>query len=95
MNKPMPRRALVKIPPPVQTFTTQQVADLLGVTKRCLLNWLRDDKVPEPERDRNDHRVWTQEALSRALAYKAERRQPQRWGQHAKDRHPEPQGRDG
>ena len=61
------------------SFTTQEVADLIGVTKRCLLNWLRDGKIPEPERDRNQYRIWTQSDLSVALAFKQQRLQP-RWG---------------
>jgi excisionase family DNA binding protein len=73
-----------------QVFTTQEVADLVGVTKRCILNWLRDGKIPEPDRDRNRYRVWTQRDLSVVLAYKGLRYQPERWGQHAKDRDPEP-----
>lgn len=75
-----------------QSFTTQEVANLAGVTKRCILNWLRDGKIPEPSRDRNDYRVWTQKELSIVLAYKQQRRQPQRWGQHAKNRDPKPEG---
>ena len=78
-------------------YTTQEVATLLGVTKRCLLNWLRDGKIPEPARDRNHYRVWGQHDLTIALAYKEQRRAPSRWGQtesrHAEDRHPEPEGR--
>ena len=74
-------------------FTTQEVADLVGVTKRCLLNWLRDGKVPEPDRDRNQYRIWTQRELSAVLAYKQARHQPQKWGQHAKNRDSEPEGR--
>jgi excisionase family DNA binding protein len=74
-----------------QVFTTQEVADLVGVTKRCILNWLRDGKIPEPDRDRNRYRIWTQRDLSTVLAYKGQRRNPQRWGQqYAKDRDPEP-----
>jgi DNA-binding transcriptional MerR regulator len=75
---------------PEQTFTTQMVADLAGVTKRCILNWLRDNKISEPDRDRNQYRVWTQRDLSLVLAYKAKRSQPKNWGQHAKNRDPEP-----
>jgi excisionase family DNA binding protein len=71
-------------------YTTQEIANLVGVTKRCILNWLRDGKIPEPERDRNRYRIWTQRELSNVLAYKQQRRQPERWGQHAKNRHSEP-----
>ncbi len=78
-----------------RTFTTQEVADLVHVTKRCILNWLRDGKIPEPARDRNQYRIWTQRDLSTVLAYRQQRSQPKKWGQHAKNRHSEPQGRYG
>jgi excisionase family DNA binding protein len=71
-------------------YTTQEVADLVGVTKRCLLNWLRDGKISEPDRDRNRYRIWTQREVSTVLAYKQKRLRPEKWGQHAKDRHSEP-----
>lgn len=76
--------------PAEQVYTTQEVANLVGVTKRCILNWLRDGKIPEPVRDRNRYRVWTQREISNVLSYKAQRKQPQRWGQHANNRDPEP-----
>lgn len=75
-------------------FTTQEVADLVGVTKRCILNWLRDGKIPEPDRDRNSYRIWTQHDLSVVLAYKQQRQQPMKWGQHEKNSDPKSQGRD-
>jgi excisionase family DNA binding protein len=76
-------------------YTTLEVATLLGVTKRCLLNWLRDGKIPEPERDRNQYRVWGQNDLTAALAYKEQCRSPKLWGQHAKNSDSKPEGRDG
>jgi excisionase family DNA binding protein len=79
----------------MKVFTTQEIADLAGVTKRCILNWLRDGKIPEPDRDRNSYRIWTQHELSTVLAYKELRQQPQKWGQHAKNSHSKSKGRDG
>jgi len=61
-------------------YSTQEIADLVGVTKRCILNWLRDGKIPEPDRDRNQYRIWTQRELSQVLAYKGQRLKPQKWG---------------
>jgi excisionase family DNA binding protein len=43
-----------------QTITTEQVAKILGVSKRTLKIWLHNGKVPEPKRDeRNNYRIWT------------------------------------
>lgn len=42
------------------TYTTQEVADILKVSKKTLLNWLRMSKIPEPVRnENNNYRVWT------------------------------------
>jgi DNA-binding transcriptional MerR regulator len=42
------------------TYTTQEVANIVGVTKKTLLNWLKSNKIPEPIRDEtNNYRVWT------------------------------------
>ena len=39
---------------------SEDVAGILGVTKRTLKNWLRRGKIPEPQRDpNNNYRVWT------------------------------------
>ena len=43
-----------------QTITTEQVAKILGVSKRTLKTWLLIGKVPEPARNpKNNYRVWT------------------------------------
>jgi len=49
---------------PKPTFTTQEVANILKVTKKTLLNWLREGKIPEPYRDTsNNYRVWIAEDI--------------------------------
>lgn len=46
------------------TYTTQEVADIIRVSKKTLLNWIRVGKVPEPRRDKkNNYRVWTAEDI--------------------------------
>lgn len=51
---PMPRN------PDTSALTSEQVATILGVTKRTLKNWLRSGKIPEPRRNpRNNYRLWT------------------------------------
>ena len=43
-----------------QKITTEQVANILGVSKRTLKTWLQNGKVPEPERNpKNNYRVWS------------------------------------
>lgn len=50
---------------PKPTFTTQEVANILKVTKKTLLNWLREGKIPEPQRDTsNNYRVWIAEDIA-------------------------------
>jgi hypothetical protein len=50
---------------------TAEVADIFGVTKRTLKNWLRREFIPEPERNpSNRYRLWTLEdveAIRRSL----------------------------
>ena len=54
-----------------QSVTTEQVAKILGVSKRTLKTWLQTGKIPEPPRNpKNNYRVWTLpdvEALRRIL----------------------------
>ncbi len=45
-------------------LTTLEVARELNVSKQTLLNWLYAKKVPEPPRNRNGHRLWSQSRLS-------------------------------
>jgi hypothetical protein len=45
-------------------LTTLEVARELNVTKQTLLNWLYAKKVPEPPRNRNGFRLWSQARLS-------------------------------
>jgi len=50
---------------PKPTFTTQEVANILKVTKKTLLNWLREGKIPEPQRDNsNNYRIWIAEDIA-------------------------------
>ena len=45
-------------------LTTLEVARELNVTKQTLLNWLYAKKVPEPPRNRNGFRLWSQARVS-------------------------------
>ena len=45
---------------------SQEVADVLGITKRTLMNWLRTNKIQEPERNQaNRYRRWTTQDVER------------------------------
>ena len=53
---------------------SQEVADVLGITKRTLMNWLRAEKIPEPERNQaNRYRRWTAQDVQRIRQIIAER----------------------
>ena len=44
----------------VQYLSTGQVAEILGITKRTLKNWLKAKLIPEPQRNpMNRYRRWT------------------------------------
>ena len=56
-----------------RTYTTQQVADAIGVSKKSVLRWLRAGKIREPRRFRFDgpsYRIWSERDLQAALNYK-------------------------
>lgn len=53
---------------------SQEVADVLGITKRTLMNWLRAEKIPEPERNQaNRYRRWTPQDVERIRQIIAEK----------------------
>jgi DNA-binding transcriptional MerR regulator len=50
---------------PKFTYTTHEVANIVGVTKKTLLNWLKSKKIPEPVRnEKNNYRIWTAEDIA-------------------------------
>lgn len=52
----MPRKPTAR----ASSLRSDQVATILGVTKRTLKNWLRAGRIPEPPRNpTNNYRVWT------------------------------------
>ena len=55
---------------------SQEVADVLGITKRTLMNWLRTQKIQEPERNQaNRYRRWTPQDVERIRQTIAEKNQ--------------------
>jgi len=69
MSKLEPREAVY--------LNTGQVAEILGITKRTLKNWLKAKWIPEPERNpANRYRRWTLddvEAVRRILSERNQR----------------------
>jgi len=50
-------------------YNTHQVAEMAGVHKDTLLRWLREGRLPEPNRDRNGWRVFTPEEAEKVVRY--------------------------
>lgn len=50
-----------------QTYTTQEIADLVGVHKNTILNWIKGGKVLDPPRDRNNARIWNARDLKKLV----------------------------
>ena len=50
-------------------YRTKDVADRVGVTKDTILRWLKEGKVPEPKRDRNGWRAFTEEDLQVVVGF--------------------------
>jgi len=57
----------------MRTYSTAEVAKLIGVSKNTLLRWLYSGKVSEPRRLMNggqDVRIWRERDVSRVRTYK-------------------------
>ncbi len=58
----------------MKTYSTKQVARIVGVNKRTLTRWLRSGKLKEPRRIRGggiDARIWTAHDVERVRKWKA------------------------
>lgn len=53
-----------------QLYSTREVALKVGVSKETLLRWLRAHKIPEPDRDRNGWRIFSEAEVNEILRYK-------------------------
>ena len=57
-------------------LSTGQVAEILGITKRTLKNWLKAKWIPEPERNpANRYRRWTLQDVETVRRILSERNQ--------------------
>ena len=78
----------------MKSYSTVQVARMIGVHKVTLQRWLLDGKLREPRRISNggvDARVWTDRDVERARKYKEENYRKGR-GRKAKPNKPNPLG---
>lgn len=47
-------------------LNTAEVAELFGITKQTVLNWIRQGKIVEPERNPvNNYRLWSESDVQR------------------------------
>jgi DNA-binding transcriptional MerR regulator len=47
-------------------LNTAEVAELFGITKQTVLNWIRQGKIIEPERNPvNNYRLWSESDVQR------------------------------
>ena len=57
-------------------LSTGQVAEILGITKRTLKNWLKAKWIPEPDRNpANRYRRWTLQDVETVRRILSERNQ--------------------
>lgn len=57
----------------MKTYSTAQVARMIGVHKQTLLRWLYAGSIPEPKRYSSsgvDFRIWTDRDVERIRRYK-------------------------
>jgi len=54
---------------PKKFYTVKQVADLAGVHRATIRRWLEAGRIPEPDRDRNGWRIFSETELESVLRY--------------------------
>lgn len=50
-------------------YTTNEAAQAAGISRDTLLRWLATGKVPEPDRNRNRWRVFTEAEVKAIIRY--------------------------
>ena len=51
-------------------YTTKDVIKKVGISRNTLFLWFKRKKIPETPRDRNGHRIFTDNDLKRIINYK-------------------------
>lgn len=54
---------------PTKRLSTKEVADRAGISRKTLLRWVKDGKIPEPDQDRNGWRAWSDVDAARVIEY--------------------------
>ena len=54
-------------------YTTSEVAQKVGVSKKTLYSWLKKGIIDEPDRDYKGYRIWSDEDIKKCLEYKNRR----------------------
>ena len=57
-------------------YSTKEVLKIVGISKATLYNWLRDGKIPEAHRDRNNYRIFSEGDVKRLQDYKNLTKEP-------------------
>jgi predicted site-specific integrase-resolvase len=52
-----------------QHFSVIDISRATGISVRTLRRWLKDGKIPEAPRDRNNHRIFDKQAIKQIMAY--------------------------
>ena len=55
------------------TYTTSEVAEKVGVSKKTIYSWLKKGIIDEPDRDYKNYRIWSEKHIKQCLEYKNRR----------------------
>lgn len=53
-----------------RVYSTKETLKKVGVSRNTLFLWFKHKKIPEVQRDRNGHRIFTKKDIQLILAYK-------------------------
>jgi len=51
-------------------YTTKDVISKVGISRNTLFLWFKHKKIPEVKRNRNGHRIFAKEDITRIITYK-------------------------
>lgn len=61
----------------VKFYSTKETLKKVGVSRNTLFLWFKHGKIPEVQRDRNGHRIFTMRDIQSILTYKNKLTPPQ------------------
>ena len=75
MRRVLPQTEMLR---EVPYLSTGQVAEVLGITKKTLKNWLKSSLIPEPHRNPvNQYRRWTLQDIESIRRILSDRKHPE------------------